>query len=107
MGEHALDLRRLEPLPEAGRDGDSGVLRVAAGGERVRDVAVDHGDLRLRQVGHRAEPLDHVVQLPAPRHGSTTFAPDASSASLSEVKYCNSASPPTITTISTRPTFRT
>ena len=61
--EHALDLARLEPLPEAARHGDGRVLRVAAGRERVRDVGVDHGDPRLRQVGHRAEPLDHRVEL--------------------------------------------
>ena len=50
-------------LPEPLRHGDGGVLRVAAGRERVRDVGGDDGDARLRQVGHRAEPLDHRVQL--------------------------------------------
>ena len=39
------------------------VLRVAAGRERVRDLGRDHRDARLRQVGHRREPLDHRVQL--------------------------------------------
>src|SRR5581483_4147254 len=38
-------------------------LRVPAGREGVGDVARDDGDPRLRQVGHRAEPLDHRVQL--------------------------------------------
>ena len=60
--EHALDLFRLEALPEAGGDADGGMLRRAAGRERVRDGRVHDRDLRLRQVGHRAEPLDHVVQ---------------------------------------------
>ena len=63
VGEHALDLLRLEALPEAARDGHRRVLRAAAGREGVRDVGVDHRDPRLRQIGHRAEPLDHVVQL--------------------------------------------
>ena len=33
--------------------------------------------LRLRQVGHRAQALDHVVQRRAPPRGSTIFAPEA------------------------------
>ena len=37
--EDALDLPRLEPLPETLRHRDGRVLRVAAGRERVRDVA--------------------------------------------------------------------
>ena len=53
----------LEPAQEPGRHGDGGVLRVAPGGERVRDVGVDDRDARHRQLGHRAEPLDRVVQL--------------------------------------------
>jgi site-specific DNA-cytosine methylase len=39
------------------------MLRVPSRRERVRHVGVDDRDPRLRQVGHRAEPLDHVVQL--------------------------------------------
>ena len=38
---------------------------------------------------------------------STTFAPAAFRASLSEVKYCTKASAPTITTIRTMPAFST
>ena len=38
---------------------------------------------------------------------STTFAPEALSASLSEVKYWKSARPRTITSIATKPTFST
>ena len=63
VAEHALDLLRLEAAPEAGGDRDHGVLRVPAGRERVRDVGVDDRDPRLREVGHRAEALDHRVQL--------------------------------------------
>jgi hypothetical protein len=37
----------------------------------------------------------------------TTFAPEAASAILSEVKYWNNASPTTMSSIGTRPTFRT
>ena len=61
--QHALDLVRLEPAPEAGRHGDGRVLGATPGRERVRDVRVDHGDPRLREIGHRAQPLDHGVQL--------------------------------------------
>ena len=61
--EDRLDLLRLEPAPEPLRHRDRRVLRVAAGRERVRDVARDDSDPRLRQVGHRAEPLDHRVQV--------------------------------------------
>jgi hypothetical protein len=39
------------------------VLRAPAGRERVRHIRRDHRDARLRQVGQRAEPLDHRVQL--------------------------------------------
>ena len=38
--------------------------------------------------------------------GVTTLAPEAASASLSEVKYWKAASPTTISSIGTRPTFR-
>ena len=62
MGEHALDLLRLEPVPETGRDADGRVLRRPAGRERVRDRGVHDRDPRLRQIGHRAESLDHLVQ---------------------------------------------
>ena len=61
--EHGLDLLRLEPPPQPLRHRDCRVLRVPARRERVRDVAVDDRDARLRQVRHRAEPLDHRVQL--------------------------------------------
>jgi hypothetical protein len=63
VGEHRLDLLRVEPPPEAGRHRDGGVLRVAAGRERVGDVGVDDGDPRLRQVGHGAEALDYGMEL--------------------------------------------
>ena len=62
VSEHALDLLRLEALPQAGRDADRGVLGRATGGECVRHRRVHDRDLRLRQVRHRAQPLDHVVQ---------------------------------------------
>ena len=53
----------LEALPQAPSDRDSRLLRAPTGREGVRNVGVDHGDARLREVGQRAEPLDHVVQL--------------------------------------------
>jgi hypothetical protein len=37
----------------------------------------------------------------------TTFAPEAARAILSEVKYWKNASPTTMSTIGTSPTFRT
>ncbi len=61
--EHSLDLRLAQPVPEPLGDGDDGVLRVPPGRERVRHVGRDDGDPRLRQVGHRAQALDHVVEL--------------------------------------------
>ena len=61
--EHALDLLRLEALPEPARDGDGRAFRAAARREGVRNVRVDDRDPRLGQVGHRAQPLDHVVQV--------------------------------------------
>ena len=96
VGEHALDLLRLEPLPEALGDRDGRVLRAPAGGERVRDVGRDDRHPRLRQVGHRAEALDHLVQLGRLARGSTTFAPEAARAILSDVKYWKNASPTTM-----------
>ena len=75
-------------------------------GERVRDVARDDRDPRLRQVGHRAEPLDHRVQLGRLARGVTIFAPDAASASLSDVQYCTAAIATMITSIGASPTFR-
>ena len=39
------------------------MFRAPAGCERVRDVGVDDCHSRLRQVGHRAQPFDHRVQL--------------------------------------------
>ena len=39
--------------------------------------------------------------------GPTTFAPDASSAILSDVKYWRNASPPMIRTMAKIPMFRT
>ena len=39
--------------------------------------------------------------------GVTTFAPEAARAILSEVKYWKNASPTTMSTIGTSPTFRT
>ena len=63
MPEDRLDLLRLEPAPEPRGHRDCGVLRVAARRERVRDVAVDDRDARLREVRHRTQPLDHGVQL--------------------------------------------
>jgi hypothetical protein len=61
--EHALDLLRLQPLPEAARDGDGRVLGAAPGREGVRHVGVDDRDARLGQIGHGAQTLDHVMQL--------------------------------------------
>ena len=63
VGEHGLELRLVEPAQDAGRDADDGVLLVAAGGERVRHVDVGDRHLRLGHVGHRAEPVDHAVEL--------------------------------------------
>src|SRR5439155_20191506 len=61
--EHAFDLLRLQPLPEATGDGDGRMLRAASGRKGVGDLAVDDGDARLGQIAHGAETLDHVVQL--------------------------------------------
>ena len=63
VGENRLELLLLEPLPQPARDRDGGVLRVAAGREGVRDIGLNDGDPRLRQVGHRAEPFDHRVKV--------------------------------------------
>ena len=63
VGEHRLDLPRLEPLQEPTRHRDDGMLLVAPGGERIRHVRVDDRDPRLRQVGQRAQPLDHRMEL--------------------------------------------
>ena len=63
VGEDTLDLLRLEALPQSARDRDCSVLRASARRERIRHVRVDDRDARLGQVCHRAEPLDHVVQL--------------------------------------------
>ena len=104
--EHALDLARLEAAPEAGRDRDGRVLRAPAGRERVRDVGVDDRDPRLRQVGERAEPLDHVVELRR-LVALDDLRARRGSASLSEVKYWNSAMPTTITIIGISPTLST
>ena len=38
--------------------------------------------------------------------GVTIFAPEAASATLSDVQYCTAAIPTMITSIGTRPTFR-
>ena len=61
--KHSLDLLRIEAPPEALGHRNGCVLRAPAGRERVRDVRRHDGDLRLRQVGHRAETLHHRVQL--------------------------------------------
>jgi hypothetical protein len=52
--EHALDLLRLEALPETARDRHSRMLRAPAGRESIRDVGVDDRDPWLRQVSQRA-----------------------------------------------------
>src|SRR3954466_14461748 len=53
----------LGPPPEALRDGHRSVLRTAAGCKGVRDIGRDDSNPRLREVGHRAEALDHGVEL--------------------------------------------
>ena len=63
VGDHALELMRLEPLHQAGGDGDRGVLGAAAGGEGVGHVGVDQRHPGHRQVGGDAQPLDRGMQL--------------------------------------------
>ena len=63
VGQHAFEFDAVHLLEQAGGHRDRRVLGAPARGEGVRDVAVDDRDPRLRQVGHRAQPLDHRVQL--------------------------------------------
>ena len=63
VGEHALELALVHQLQQAGGDGDVGVLRVAAGRERVRRRVVDHVDRRHRlDPGGDADRLEDVVE---------------------------------------------
>ena len=52
VGEHALELLAVEHLHQPARDGDGGVLRVAAGGEGVGRRVLD--DVDRRHVGRPA-----------------------------------------------------
>ena len=62
MRQDSLDLLGLEAIPEPGRHAYRRMLRRAAGGEGVGHRRVQDRDLRLRQIGHCAQALDHLVQ---------------------------------------------
>ena len=62
VGDDALELDPVHLLEQSGRDGDRGVLRIAAGRERVRRRVVDHVHARLGEPAGDAQPLDDVVQ---------------------------------------------
>ena len=95
VGQHALELARLEPLHEPGRDAHRRALATVPGGEGVRQVGLRDRDPRLGQVGQLAEPLDRLVEAGA-SGGSVTFARMAARAILSP-KIWASANPPAIT----------
>ena len=82
--EHALDLARLEPAPEAGRDRDGGVLRVApvanAFGTSL-SITATFGFGRSAIAASRST----IACSSGASCSETIFAPDAFSASLSEV----------------------
>ena len=58
VGHDAADLAPVERHQQAARGGHGGVLRIAAGGEGVRLVLVDHIDFRRRQAGAGGQVLD-------------------------------------------------
>src|SRR5581483_10967933 len=62
VSDHAFELEAVHLVEQAGRHRDRRVLRVSAGGERVRGRVVDHVHPRLRKPGRDAQALDDVVQ---------------------------------------------
>ena len=92
VGEHALELDPVHLLEQPGRDGDRGVLRVAAGGERVRRRVVDDVDPRLGQAAGDAQPLDEVVAAACTPCGSAGLARLTASATASDFQYDTKAS---------------
>ncbi len=63
MRQHTVQLLRFEPAQQAGGDAEHGVVRVAPGGEGVRQLDVGDRDPGLGHVGHGAQPVDGPVQL--------------------------------------------
>ena len=63
MAQHAGDLLRRQQAHEAGVDGDGGMLRIAAGGEGVGLIVVDHVDLGHRQAGALGEIAHQGIEL--------------------------------------------
>ena len=63
VGEDALEFVPPEPLAQAARDGDGGVLGVAAGGEGVHRGRVDDVQFRHGKAGGDGKFLDDVVEL--------------------------------------------
>ena len=63
VADDALQLLPVELLEQAGRDRHAGVLRIAAGGERVRRRVGDDLDPWARQAAGEAHLLDDVEEL--------------------------------------------
>ena len=61
--DHALELALVHQVQQAGGDADVGLVRAAAGGERVRRRVVDDVDRRrLGEAGGDRDRLDHVEE---------------------------------------------
>jgi hypothetical protein len=69
VGHHAADLVAVQQAQQARAGGDGRVGRVAAGGEGVGLLAVDHRDARTRQAGPAGQVLDVGDVLADHRHG--------------------------------------
>ena len=63
MRDDAGQFLAAERLHQPGGDGDGGVLRIAAGGKRVRLRIVHQEHARHRQFGPRGKLADHAIQL--------------------------------------------
>jgi hypothetical protein len=61
VGEDALELRQGQLPEQAGGHHDGGVVGVAAGGEAVGRLVVDHIQVGFGQPGRDAEALHEVV----------------------------------------------
>ena len=95
VGENALDLLRVEPV--RGRDdGDPACFWLRPVANAFGIVVSMIATCGFRMFRHRASRSTVACSSALPR-GVTTRAPEAFSASLSEVKYWKKASPTTIT----------
>ena len=81
--DHAGELLAAQLVHQAGGHGDGGVLRIAAGGERVRLVLMHDEDARHRQLRVARELRDQVEEVRR-RARSTSCAPCIDSTMRSE-----------------------